>query len=100
MLLGRLYPINKRVQVNVYGGNTEAIRDALFKNNYPHTLTFIDVEGGYSRKKYRSMVTICSYIELPRLINKIKNVDEDAFITITSIHGVEGKMSIYRQGSL
>ena len=100
LLLNRTYPINKKVQVNVYGKNTEAIRDSLYKNKYQHTITLVDVEGGYSRTKYRSLLTICSYIELPKLINQMKKTDPEAFITITSIHGVEGKMSVYRQGSV
>jgi uncharacterized membrane-anchored protein YitT (DUF2179 family) len=100
LMLGRLYPINKRVKVEVYSKNSETIRDHLFNVKYPHTLTFQEVEGGYSKNKYKSLFTICSYIELPRLINQIRKIDNDAFITVSSIYGVDGNMAVYRQGSI
>lgn len=100
LLLNRLYPINKRVRIDVYSKNGETIRDHLFNAKYPHTLTFVDVEGAFSKNKYKSLFTICSYIELPRLINQISKIDKDAFISVTSIYGVEGNMAVYRQGSI
>lgn len=100
MLLNRLYPINKRVQINIYSRNSEAIKDHLFSIHYPHSLTFIDVEGAHSQAKYRSIITICSNIELPKIINQIRKVDNNAFVSVTSIHGVEGNMAVYRQGSI
>jgi uncharacterized membrane-anchored protein YitT (DUF2179 family) len=99
-LLSYFYPINKWVKVEIHGKNNEMIRDYLFNSNYKHSLTFIKTEGGYSRQESKMLVTICSYVELPRIINKIRQVDHDAFITVSYIRGIDGNMSVYRQGSI
>lgn len=88
------------MRVDVHSKNSELIRNHLFDAKYPHALTFVEVEGGYNKNKYKSLFTICSYIELPRLINQIRKVDSDAFITVFSILGVEGNMAVLRQGSV
>jgi uncharacterized membrane-anchored protein YitT (DUF2179 family) len=98
-LISRLYPINKRVKIDVYTRNGENIRDHLISVNYRHSTTFIEIEGGYSRSKQKMLSTICSYIELPQLINNIRKIDNDAFITVQLVSGVDGKMAVFRQGS-
>jgi uncharacterized membrane-anchored protein YitT (DUF2179 family) len=99
ILVNSFYPIKKQVRVEIYSDDYEKIRKHLFDLHYLHSLTITSAMGGYSLKQKSIIVTVCLYIELPKLIREIRVVDEQCLITVTDISGIDGKLSIYRQGS-
>jgi len=98
-VLNRLFPSRSTVEVQIYSEKVEEIRNELFNSKYEHTLTIHNNIGGYSLQPKKSLTTICLYIEVPRLIRHIRKIDGDCLISIKKIIGMDGKYSMYQQGS-
>lgn len=66
------------------------IRSLLLNDDHPHSLSIQDIVGGYSLDHRQIIVTISMYIEVPHLIRKIRSVDKNCLVSITTIRGVDG----------
>ncbi len=98
-LYKKLYPNSRRCKVEVYSKKTKEIRNLLYKNNYVHGSSMAERVGGYSMKKQKMFITICSATELPMLIDQINTIDKESIITISNLYAVDGPFNLQRQGS-
>ncbi len=94
ILLNFLFPKNKIVKVSIYSENILAIRNELYKNQFHHALTINKTIGGYSLKEKENAEIICLYIELPKLLHQIQQIDNECLITITHVIGIKGKFTV------
>ncbi|XQP55505.1 MAG: YitT family protein [Mycoplasmoidaceae bacterium] len=94
-----LYPTGRRCRVEVYSPKAKKIRDLLYKNNYVHGSSIVERIGGYSNKKQNMLITICSAVELPMVIDQINQVDRESTITISRIEALDGPFNLQRPGS-
>lgn len=56
-----------------------------------HTATTIDAEGQYTHKNKKAVITLCKRIEAVRLKKKIREIDPDAFVIVTSTSEIIGR---------
>ncbi len=92
--LNYLFPKNKIVKVSIYSEKILDIRNKLYEDNFHHALTINKTIGGYTMQEKQNAEIICLYIELPKLLQQIQEIDNECFITITHIMGIKGKFTI------
>lgn len=92
--INHLFPKHKIIKVNIYSEKVDEIRNYLIETNYSHALTINNTIGGYSWTSKKNIETICMYIELPEIINKIRKVDSEALIATQRIVDLDGKIAI------
>ena len=54
-------------------------------------VTLLDSEGGYTHRRSKMVMVVCSNRETPTVLNFVKRIDPDAFITVGSVMGVYGR---------
>lgn len=84
------FPRYRLARVEIYTDKTMEIRSLLLNDDHPHSLSIQDIVGGYSLDHRQIIVTISMYIEVPHLIRKIRSVDKNCLVSITTIRGVDG----------
>ncbi len=89
-----LYPRYKIIQVHVYTLKGMKIRDNLFNKKYIHTVTIHNNIGGYSLDPVQRITTVCTYTELPRVVNAIREIDPDGMIITVKIRDFDGYIKI------
>ncbi|VEU75413.1 Uncharacterized protein conserved in bacteria (DUF2179) [Mycoplasmopsis maculosa] len=95
MWLNKLFPRFRIVQCKVYTHHLDEIRDIIINDQRTiNNFTVTKGEGGYSGNKLQILSSITLYRQVPRLIKKIRSVDQNAFITITDVASVDGKLYI------
>ncbi len=99
MFLNRFFPLNKNVRVEIFSNNIKQIREYLYSHQYTHPLTIYKTIGGYSLQDHEMLVTICMYIELPKLVNHIRDIDQKCLIVATKVDDIDGTINVYQQGS-
>lgn len=97
--LNKYFPLNKNVKVEIFSDSQTEIRNYLYQNNYTHPLSIFDNTGGYSLRQHKMLMTICMYIELPKLINNIRDIDKNCLIVATIIDDIDGTVNVWQQGS-
>ena len=77
-------------QVFIISPKYEEITTAL---NYElgRGVTLLDSEGGYTHRRSKMVMGVCSNRETPTVLNFVKRIDPDAFITVGSVMGVYGR---------
>lgn len=68
----------------------EQIADAIM-NDLSRGATAYKTRGLYRNEEREVLSTVVTYKELGKLIEIIRNIDEDAFVTISNVHEVLGK---------
>ncbi|WP_084260953.1 DUF2179 domain-containing protein [Mycoplasmopsis felifaucium] len=95
--LDKLFPRFKIVQCKVYTHNMDAIKEAIISDEKTiNSFTIQKGEGGYSGSKLKVLSSITLYRQVPRLIKKIREVDDEALITVSDVASVDGKIYIPR----
>lgn len=92
-----LFPWRKLVKVEINTNKIEEVKCHLLDIKYIHPTTIMDVEGGYSGMKRKVIMTICTCVELPKLIKAVRDVDMDCLISSSFINDLDGKMTIQKQ---
>lgn len=95
VMLNKLFPRFKVVQCKVYSPHMSKIKQAIVGdkktiNNFTVTIG----EGGYSGSRTKVLSSITLYKQIPRLIKKIREVDENALITISNVASLDGNLYI------
>ncbi|MGV2392487.1 UNVERIFIED_CONTAM: DUF2179 domain-containing protein [Campylobacter lari] len=79
----------------MYTHHLDEIRDLIVNDKRTvNNFTVTTGEGGYSRNKLQILSSITLYRQVPRLIKKIRTVDQNALITISNVASVDGKIYI------
>ncbi|MCH5172117.1 MAG: YitT family protein [Erysipelotrichales bacterium] len=81
---------NNSYVVNIVSDKWEEI-NAFIINDLDRGSTIIDVVGGYTMTKRRMIQAAISRNQYSLLLNKISEVDKDAFVTINSAHEINGE---------
>ncbi|RMX34608.1 hypothetical protein MFI1_0814 [Mycoplasmopsis fermentans MF-I1] len=70
-----------------------AIREAIISDNKTvNSFTITKGVGGYSGNNTKVLSSITLYNQVPRLIKKIRAVDQNSLITISNVASVDGKI--------
>ncbi|WP_052664011.1 DUF2179 domain-containing protein [Mycoplasmoides alvi] len=90
-IMNSLFPKYRLARVEIYTDKTMEIRNLMLNDDgHQHSLSIEDIRGGYSLDKRQVIVTISMYIDVPRLIRKIRAIDDKCLVSITSIRGIDG----------
>lgn len=77
-------------QIFIFSQKYEEITDALSKH-IDRGMTLIDAQGWYTKKQTKVILVITRKHEMPQVFRVVKNVDNDAFISVASVMGTYGK---------
>ncbi|QZX49058.1 YitT family protein [Mycoplasma sp. E35C] len=94
MFLDALFPRYKMAKIEIYSNNSERIRQTLLSDHHPHTMSISKIVGGFSKEEREMISTTTLFVEIPRIIRLIREVDKDCLISITQIRGIDGWMYI------
>lgn len=94
VVIGNLFPKDKVVKIQIYCDDVIGIRNYLYSINFGHSLTINTATGGYSLQEKKNIEIICLYIEIPKILSQVKNIDKYMLITITPIKGIDGRLSV------
>jgi len=95
----KFYPRNKKYRVEVMSNNVDGIKKQLYFQHYVHATSLTDFTGGYEGKKIPAVMTICSTLELPLLLDIINTVDSNAIVDVTDVKYFQGKFASRLMGS-
>lgn len=93
--LNKLFPRFKVVHFKVYSHHMSLIRKAIADDSRTVTNFTITVgESGRTGSKTKILSSITLYKQVPRLIKRIRKVDQKALITISNVSAVDGNIYI------
>ena len=70
-------------RIDIITDKPNEIREML-KNHFAHSYTILDCVGGYTNQNRKQFIIYASEFEVEKYVNYIKEVDQNAFITISS----------------
>ena len=83
---------NKKTQLQIITAN-EYVAPVLIAN-FPHGATVTDAEGAYSHTARKIIYIVVSSSEVKKVVTLARRVDQNAFITVTSLVQVYGNFFI------
>ena len=90
IVLDKVHTVYNYQKISIVTSMREEMREALVKH-FAHGITIYDAQGGYSlAPKYVFESVVLTY-EIEEYRKIIRNVDKDAFMSFTSIKGIDGK---------
>ena len=90
IVLDKVHTIYNYQKISIVSSMREEMREELVKH-FAHGITIYDAQGGYSlTPKYVFESVVLTY-EIEEYRKIIRNVDKDAFMSFTSIKGIDGK---------
>lgn len=81
--------LNESKSVRIVTEKHTDIGDAIMKN-FDVSVTYLKARGGYSGQEKKIIFCVINRLEIAKLKQLVKNVDESAFITIENVHEVDG----------
>lgn len=82
--------LSEENSIRIVSDKGEELGQAIIKN-LNKTVTYIEAKGGYSNSKKTMVYCVVPRLELYKLKELVTTIDEDAFISIESVHEVYGK---------
>lgn len=83
---------NKKAQIQIIT-TQQHLADVLL-SNFPHAITILNAEGGYSKKPQFVLIMVVSSSEVRKAVAVAKASDNKAFIQVTHLSSVYGKFYI------
>ncbi|MBN0970989.1 YitT family protein [Mycoplasma phocoeninasale] len=90
-IVNKFYPKYKKVKIDIHTKKPEIVAEAFKKFGYVHAFNIFYGVGGYSHTEFGKIETVALYLERDTIINEVKRVDKNAWITISNIHGLVGE---------
>ncbi|MBO6021942.1 DUF2179 domain-containing protein [bacterium] len=86
------YPKYKQSVLKIYSIKPEEIVNRMNELHYPYQLNVYHSVQVLNSKEFNTYTieTVTRYVELPKIIHEIKRVDDDAFLTINMLRGIDG----------
>lgn len=81
--------LNESKSVRIVTDRHDDIGSAIMKN-FDVSVTYIKARGGYSGQEKKIVFCVINRLEIAKLKQLAKSLDESAFITIENVHEVEG----------
>lgn len=94
LVVGRLFPKSKLIQVRIYTDKALEVRDYLYSKNFTHSLTINNTIGGYSLQNKQNIEIVCFHIELPKLLHDVKTADENSLVIVMPVEGLFGSLKV------
>ncbi|WP_373440920.1 YitT family protein [Metamycoplasma equirhinis] len=91
IIVNKFYPKYKKVKIDIYTRKPELVAEAFKKSGYVHSFNLFAGVGGFSHIEFGKIETVALYLERDMIIEEVKNVDKNAWITISNIHGIVGE---------
>lgn len=88
---------NRRKRVCILSKENEQIQEFI-SNKLNRGVTLYQAIGGFNKEEKTEIVTILTRSEYAALINYLQNVDENAFVTVSTVNEVIGNWSKNRRG--
>lgn len=88
LVTAAIYSSNKKVEITVKTTKTEEISNYFNNSSYHRGHSLIEIEGGYSHKKYKSFQMITNIEEMYDVVQKIASLDSQAFIIVNELKKV------------
>ncbi|KKB26743.1 hypothetical protein MM26B8_04490 [Mycoplasmopsis meleagridis] len=93
--LNSLFPRYKVIQLKIFSPHMSAIRKVIVEDKKTiNSFTISKGIGGYSGHEMKVLTAITLYKQVPRLIKKIRQIDQNSLITINNIAAVDGNIYI------
>jgi uncharacterized membrane-anchored protein YitT (DUF2179 family) len=99
LLLNSLFPINKFAKIEIISTKIHAIKSKLLSNKFNHAISIAKNIGAKSNKDVDVMWTVCTYIEIPKLIDYIRKIDSHAMVIVGNVTAVDGQLKILKPGA-
>ncbi|TPR54370.1 DUF2179 domain-containing protein [Metamycoplasma neophronis] len=90
-LVNKFYPKYKKVKIDIYTKRPELVAERFKKIGYIHSFNIFNGVGGFSHAEFGKIETVALYLERDQILDEVKRVDKDAWITISNIHGLIGE---------
>lgn len=81
--------LNESKSVRIVTDKHDDIGNAIMEN-FDISVTYIKARGGYSGAEKKIIFCVINRLEIAKLKQLVKSVDESAFITIENVHEVDG----------
>lgn len=81
--------LNESKSVRIVTDKHDDIGQAIM-NNFDVSVTYIKAKGGYSGQEKKIIFCVINRLEVAKLKQLVKTLDESAFITIENVHEVDG----------
>lgn len=81
--------LNESKSVRIVTDKHDDIGNAIMKN-FDVSVTYLKARGGYSGAEKKIIFCVINRLEIAKLKQLVKSVDEAAFITIENVHEVDG----------
>lgn len=81
--------LNESKSVRIVTDKHDDIGNAIMKN-FDISVTYLKARGGYSGAEKKIIFCVINRLEIAKLKQLVKSVDEAAFITIENVHEVDG----------
>lgn len=93
------FPKYKQSVLKIYSKETDLIVKRMNELHYPYQLNIYDSLQVIDGQKINTYVieTVARYIEIPKVIHQVRNIDADAFLTINMLRGIDGYLLMNKQ---
>ena len=81
--------LNESKSVRIITEKHTDIGNAIMEH-FDISVTYLKAKGGYSGAEKKIIFCVINRLEIAKLKQVIKNIDESAFITIENVHEVDG----------
>lgn len=78
------------VQFFIFSNKYEEIAEAIM-TQVPRGVTFLDAQGGYSKKPSKVITVIARQYESNKIFRLVRSIDPDAFVSQSQVRGVFGQ---------
>ncbi|HHU55081.1 MAG TPA: YitT family protein [Acholeplasmataceae bacterium] len=89
IVIDKIHTVYRFMKVTIYTTKKDEMRNALI-STFNHGITIYKVIGGYTNQEKWVLESICSRYETEDYRRVALEIDEQAFITYSSISGIEG----------
>lgn len=90
IVLDKVHTVYKYQKISIVTAHKDIMREALVKN-FAHGVTIYEAEGGYTSTPRWVFESIVLTYEIEEYRKIIRATDKDAFMSFTSIKGIDGK---------
>ena len=81
--------LNESKSVRIVTDKQDEVGQAIMKN-FDISVTYLDARGGYSGAEKTIIFCVINRMEIVKLKQLVRSIDETAFITIENVHEVDG----------
>ncbi len=93
------FPKYKQSVIKIYSTKPQLIVNRMNELKYPYQLNVYESIQLINGKEFKTHIieTVARYIEVPKIIHEIKNVDDEGLLTINMLHGIDGYLFMNKE---